>query len=188
MIKHAEPLTHAQTFLFPANLRRHYEKYTRFPGNYLVMGDAMCSFNPLYGQGMSVATLEALALRSALEREPSTRELWRKYFKSASKIIDTPWMIAAGSDFAFDGVTGPKPAGTGFVNWYLERVHRAAATDRRVCRAFFDVANLLAPAPTLFKPSIVARVWRECVVMRGPLAIESDRSITTRRNRMIETH
>ena len=188
VIKHAEPLTHAQTFLFPSNLRRHYEKYTRFPGNYLVMGDAMCSFNPLYGQGMSVATLEALALRSALEREPSTRELWRKYFKSASKIIDTPWMIAAGSDFAFDGVTGPKPAGTGFVNWYLERVHRAASTDRRVCRAFFDVANLLAPAPTLFTPSIVARVWRECVVMRGPLAIESDRSITTRRNRMIETH
>ena len=49
------------------------------------------------------------------------------------------------------------------MNWYLERVHQAASTNRHVCRAFFDVANLLAPAPTLFKPSIMARVWRECV-------------------------
>jgi hypothetical protein len=97
-------------------------------------------------------------------------------------------MIAAGSDFAFECVTGPKPRGTSAVNWYLDRVHQAASTDRHVCRAFFEVANLLSPAPTLFRPSILARVWRECVALRGPLAIESDRSITTRNQRMIETH
>ena len=74
------------------------------------------------------------------------------------------------------------------VNWYLDRVHQAASTDRHVCRAFFDVANLLEPAPSLFRPSILARVWRECVALRGPLAIESDRSTTTRSQRMIETH
>ena len=73
----------------------------------------------------------------------------------------------------------PQAARHVVVNWYLERVHKAASTDRRVCRAFFDVANLLAPAPSLFSPSILARVWRECVALRGPLAIESDRSITT---------
>ena len=188
MIKHAEPLTHAVTYSFPSNLRRRYERFTRFPGNYLVMGDALCSFNPLYGQGMSVATLEALALRDCLEHAPSVRDVWRPFFKAAGRIIDGPWMIAAGSDFAFEGVTGPEPRGTRFVNWYLDRVHKAASTDRHVCRAFFDVANLLAPAPSLFRPSIMARVWRECVAMRGPLVIESDRSITTRHERMIETH
>jgi 2-polyprenyl-6-methoxyphenol hydroxylase-like FAD-dependent oxidoreductase len=188
VIRHAEPLTDAVTFSFPANLRRRYESFTRFPGNYLVMGDALCSFNPLYGQGMSVATLEALALRDCLEQAPSVRDVWRSFFKSAGKIIDGPWTIAAGSDFAFEGVTGPRPAGNRIINWYLDHVHQAAATDRHVCRAFFDVANLLAPAPSLFRPSIVARVWRECVALRGPLAIESDRSVTTRRQRMIETH
>ena len=105
VIKHAEPLTQAVTYAFPSNLRRRYEALTRFPGNYLVMGDALCSFNPLYGQGMSVATLEALALRDALERVPSVRDVWRPFFKAAGKIIDGPWMIAAGSDFAFAGVT-----------------------------------------------------------------------------------
>ena len=85
-------------------------------------------------------------------------------------------------------MTGVQARGTSLINWYMSRVHKAAATDRHVCRAFFDVANLLAPAWTLFKPSILARVWRECVIMPGPLAIESDRSVTTRRHRMIETH
>jgi hypothetical protein len=97
-------------------------------------------------------------------------------------------MIAAGSDFAFEGVTGAKPRGTSAVNWYLDRVHQAASTDRRVCRAFFDVANLLSPASALFRPSILARVFRECVALGGPLAIESHRSVTTRRQRMLETH
>jgi len=188
VIKHAEPLTHAVTCAFPSSLRRRYEGLTRFPGNYLVMGDALCSFNPLYGQGMSVATLESLALRDCLEHGGPLRDLWRGFFKAAGKIIEGPWRIAAGSDFAFAGVTGAKPAGTSVVNWYLARVHQAASTDRHVCRAFFDVANLLAPASVLLRPSILARVFRECVARRGPLAIESDRSITTGRHRMIETH
>jgi 2-polyprenyl-6-methoxyphenol hydroxylase-like FAD-dependent oxidoreductase len=188
VIRHAEPLTHAVTYAFPSSVRRRYERLTKFPGNYLVMGDALCSFNPLYGQGMSVATLEALSLRDGLERAASVRDVWRPFFKDAGRILDGPWMGAAGSDFAFEGVTGPMPAGTRLVNWYFDRLHKAASTDRHVCRAFFEVTNLLAPASSLFRPSILARVWRECVALRGPLAIESDRSITTRRERMIETH
>jgi 2-polyprenyl-6-methoxyphenol hydroxylase-like FAD-dependent oxidoreductase len=188
VIKGAEALTPAVTFAFPSNLRRRYERLTRFPASYLVMGDALCSFNPLYGQGMSVATLEALALRDTLEAAPSVHDAWGPFFRAAGRVIDGPWTVAAGSDFAFDGVVGPKPRGTSAVNWYLDRVHRAASTDRRVCRAFFDVANMLAPAQTLFRPSIVARVWRACTVLEGPLAIESDRSVTTRRQKMIETH
>jgi len=188
VISHAEPLTHAVTYSFPSNLRRRYEALTAFPANYLVLGDALCSFNPLYGQGMSVATLEALALKDCLESAANAGDVWRAFFRAAGAIIDGPWTIAAGSDFAFEGVTGAKPRGTDAINWYLQRVHQAAATDREVCRAFFDVANLLKPAPTLFRPSILARVWRECVILNGPLTIESDRSITTRRHRMIETH
>jgi hypothetical protein len=74
------------------------------------------------------------------------------------------------------------------VNWYIGHVHAAAATDRTVCRAFFDVANLLAPATSLFRPSIIGRVLRARLALNGPLTIESDRSITTAHERMIETH
>jgi 2-polyprenyl-6-methoxyphenol hydroxylase-like FAD-dependent oxidoreductase len=163
VIRNAEPLTDAVTYRFPSNLRRRYEKLHRFPERLLVMGDAICSFNPIYGQGMSVTALEALALDACLRRGVTVDKLWRPFIREAAKIIETPWTIAAGSDFAFRGVTGSKPAGTAVVNWYLARVHRAASTDRFVCRAFFDVANLLAPATTLFHPRVVGRVIRGVV-------------------------
>jgi hypothetical protein len=89
--------------------------------------------------------------------------VWRPFIQKATSVIDTPWMIAAGSDFAFRGVTGQKPAGTDVVNWYLARVHGAASHDRVVCRTFFDVANLLAPATALFHPGIVRRVMKACL-------------------------
>jgi hypothetical protein len=137
---------------------------------------------------MSVATLEALALKECLDAASSPAEVWRAFFEKAGQIIDGPWTIAAGSDFAFEGVTGLQPPGTKFVNWYLGKVHAAASTNKYVCRAFFDVANLLAPATSLFRVGVVARVFRECVGLRSPLTIESDRSVTTRRHKMLETH
>ena len=110
----------------------------RFPGNYLVMGDALCSFNPALRAGHERRDTGVAGARgTASSRRPARRPL-AGFFKAAGKIIEGPWMIAAGSDFAFEGVTGAKPRGTSAVNWYLDRVHRAASTDRRVCRAFFE--------------------------------------------------
>ena len=183
VVKRAEPLTDPVKHAFPSNLRRRYERLKTFPGNYLVMGDAVCSFNPLYGQGMSVAALEALTLAECLRSAPNVEHLWQPFFKAAAKVIDTPWTIAAGSDFAYEGVSGPKPRGTDAVNWYLDRVHKAASRDQHVCRAFFDVANLLRPASTLFHPSIVTRVWRECWALRSPLAIGPDSALESRGRR-----
>jgi 2-polyprenyl-6-methoxyphenol hydroxylase-like FAD-dependent oxidoreductase len=185
LISRAEPLTDAVSFAFPSNLRRRYDRLTRFPKGFLVMGDALCSFNPLYGQGMSVATLEALALKDCLESASSTDGVWRPFFNAASRVIDGPWMIASGGDFAFEGVTGSRPFANGAINWYLERVHKAASTNRQVCRAFFDVANLLAPPPALFKPSIVARVTKECLL---PSASKAIGRLDSEQHRLVETH
>jgi hypothetical protein len=178
VISRAEPLSEAVAFAFPANLRRHYERLTRLPGRYIVLGDAVCSFNPFYGQGMSVAALEGLLLERCLDG--GTADIAPRFYREAKRIIDTPWMIAAGSDFAFAGVTGTKPAGTDATNWYLRHVHGAASTDRIVCRTFFDVANLLAPATALFSPRIVARValaqMRSEFGVRGPTSAVRVRS------------
>jgi hypothetical protein len=106
---------------------------------------------------MSVAALEGLALRDCLAA-PHDTPLWSLFFGAAARVVDTPWRIASGSDFAFDSVQGIKPPRTDLVNWYLARIHRAAASDPDVCRAFFDVANLLTPASSLFRPSVVLRV------------------------------
>jgi 2-polyprenyl-6-methoxyphenol hydroxylase-like FAD-dependent oxidoreductase len=168
VIKDAEPLTEAVTYAFPSNLRRRYERLRRFPGRYLVVGDAMCSFNPFYGQGMSVAALEAQALARTLDGAESLEDVWRPFFRTASRIVETPWTIAAGSDFAFPGVTGQPAPGTRAINAYLARVHRAASSDRNLCRTFFDVANMLKPATTLFRPTVVARVLRGSVWPSAP--------------------
>lgn len=172
VIARAEPLSDAVAFAFPANVRRRYERLRRFPHGYLVVGDALCSFNPIYGQGMSVAALEGLALADTIASWPTTDGLAFRFFERAAAIIDGPWTIAASGDFAFEGVTGSRPLGTSVINWYLNHVHHAAATDRGVCAAFFDVANLVAPPTRLFAPSIAARVlataWQHSKAARRP--------------------
>lgn len=170
VIATAEPLTDPVAFAFPANVRHRYERLRRFPGGYLVVGDALCSFNPIYGQGMSVAALEGLALAETIARWPTTDGLAGRFFARAAAIIDGPWTIAAAGDFAFEGVSGTRPLGTSTINWYLNHVHRVAATDHDVCRTFFDVANLAVPPTRLFAASIAARVlasaWRNMAIRR----------------------
>ena len=164
VLRHAEPLGDVATFGFPSSVRRRYERLKRFPSGLLVLGDAICSVNPIYGHGMSLAVLQALALRDSLESRTPLDRLWQPYFAAAASVIDGAWTIAAGADFAFRGVIGSRPAGVDAINRYISFVHRAASIDRVVCRKFFDVANLLAPASTLMRPGIVARVARACLL------------------------
>jgi 2-polyprenyl-6-methoxyphenol hydroxylase-like FAD-dependent oxidoreductase len=139
---------------FPYSQRRHYERLKQFPSGFLVMGDALASFNPVYGQGMTVAACEALALRRALNGP----HLSRSFFKAAAKVIDTPWQIAVGADLAIASVQGERSASVRFVNTYLARVFRAAEHDACVAGAFLKVTHMLASPASLFHPMIAARV------------------------------
>lgn len=65
---------------------------------FVVLGDAMCTFNPIYGQGMTVAAAEALVLRDCLRR--GTQRLGRRFARRAAKVVDIPWDIAVGGDCA----------------------------------------------------------------------------------------
>ena len=156
LVTSARPLTEIAAFRFPANQRRFYEKMKRFPRGYLVMGDAVCSFNPIYGQGMSVAATEARALEESLAG--SLDDLASRFYARVRKIIDIPWLIATGEDLRFPQVEGQRPPGSGVVNRYLERVHAVASEDPAVCRKFFDVLNLLAAPTSLMAPSVAWRV------------------------------
>ncbi len=124
------------------NLRRRYERLARFPNNYLVFGDAVCSFNPVYGQGMTVAAQEAVLLREAVRA--GTADLARRFFTAASAVIDTPWDIAVGNDLRHPQVHGPRPVKVTFINWYIGKLHHAAQHDGVLAGAFLRVANLEA--------------------------------------------
>jgi 2-polyprenyl-6-methoxyphenol hydroxylase-like FAD-dependent oxidoreductase len=156
VIKDAEPLGEPVPYKFPANLRRHYEKLARFPGGYLVLGDALCSFNPIYGQGMTVAALEAAALGKCLANGSS--QLAQRFFAEASKIIDISWSAAVGNDLSYPEVEGPRTPLVRFLNWYISKLHIAAHNDAQVSIAFLKVINMVAPPPTMLQPHIVWRV------------------------------
>jgi 2-polyprenyl-6-methoxyphenol hydroxylase-like FAD-dependent oxidoreductase len=150
------------SYRFPANQRHHYERMKRFPEGYVVIGDAICSFNPVYGQGMSASALESVALGEALAAgaRNGDRGLARRFFRRASKIADMPWTVATGEDLRYPEVEGERPRLHGLLNRYLERVHHAATRDVVVSRKFFDVAALLAPPPSLMAPGVMWRVFR----------------------------
>jgi 2-polyprenyl-6-methoxyphenol hydroxylase-like FAD-dependent oxidoreductase len=162
MLAGREPSGEIISYRYPANRRRHYEKAVEFPAGYLVIGDAFCSFNPVYGQGMSVAAMEAKALDECLAAGDAA--LAKRFFARASKLVDSPWTIATGEDMKYPQVEGARPPGFKLVNGYMARAHRACTKDPVVLRQFFNVANLLAPPTSMMSPKVA---WRVAVGGRG---------------------
>ena len=160
LVSKLEPLSEIMSHRLPSSLRRHYEHMQRFPGGYLVLGDAVCSFNPVYGQGMTSAAMQAEALDKLLAERHTLNALAPVYFKHIAKIVDIPWQMATGEDFRFAETEGKKPAGTDFVNAYGARVHRATHHDPVVLGEFLKVMNLVQPPASLFHPRVVWRVLR----------------------------
>ncbi|MCW3844946.1 FAD-binding monooxygenase, partial [Micromonospora yasonensis] len=130
----------------------------RLPEGFLAVADAVCSFNPAYGQGMTVAAAEAMVLRDCLRQ--GRRNLPRRFFAAAAKVVDVPWDMAVGADLRHPAVVGPRSRRTRFLNGYVARLHAAAPRHPVVGRRFLSVANLMTPPPGLFAPGIVARVLR----------------------------
>jgi 2-polyprenyl-6-methoxyphenol hydroxylase-like FAD-dependent oxidoreductase len=152
------PLGPLVSYRFPANRHCHYEALKDFPAGYLVAGDAVCSFNPIYGQGMSVAVSEAQALDRCLAA--GTGDLARRYFREVARLVASPWAIATGEDYRYPQVEGRRPPGFDIVSRYMARAHRVAGTDPVVLKRFFEVASLLAPPPAMMAPAIAWRVLR----------------------------
>lgn len=146
-------------YRFPACTRHRYDKLKDHPAGLVSLGDAVASFNPIYGQGMSVAAQEALALHRALV-DRGLDDLAETFYARIDKIVDNAWKIAAGGDFQFAQTTGAKPRGADLLNRYVARLHRKAHTDGRLADAFARVAMLEQPPTSLVRPSIAWRVLR----------------------------
>ena len=157
-IRDAEPLDDPVGFRFPASVRHRYERLDRFPAGLLVLGDAVASFNPIYGQGMSVAALEALTLGHHLERGITPPP--RRWFRDLARLVDVPWAMAAGGDLAFPGVQGHRTPKVRLVSGYLTRLQAAAGHDPHLASAFIRVAGLVTPPQSLLHPGVVLRVLR----------------------------
>jgi 2-polyprenyl-6-methoxyphenol hydroxylase-like FAD-dependent oxidoreductase len=157
VLRRAEPLTDVLNHRLPSSRRKRYEKVKRVPAGFLALGDSICSFNPIYGQGMTCAVQQAVVLDECLARHDNDDRLVRAFYERAAKVIEAPWTIAVGADFAYPECTGPKPPGTDFVNRYLKRVLLAAQVSPEVNTTLIRVQNLLAPPSVLMRPSFVLK-------------------------------
>lgn len=144
---------------FPSNLRRRYEELERFPEGLVVVGDGIASFNPIYGQGMSVAAFEAVQLHHTLATDENER-LALRFFDRVEETVDVAWNLAVGSDHQFPQTKGPKPRGTDLLNWYLSRYLRKAHTDGELWDRFFGVQMMETPPTALLRPDVVWRVFK----------------------------
>jgi 2-polyprenyl-6-methoxyphenol hydroxylase-like FAD-dependent oxidoreductase len=154
----ATPLADLTRYRFPSNRWRRYDKLTRIPDGLLVIGDALCNFNPLYGQGMTVAAIEALVLRDCLQ--DGDRNLPRRFFRRSAKDIRVAWRAAVNSDLALPQIAGRRPASIRMSNAYLERVLVAAETDPAVVQQFLRTLNMIDPFTHLLRPSMALRVLK----------------------------
>lgn len=155
-IRAAEPLGEVCHYRVPSNRWRRYDRMARLPQGLLVVGDAICSFNPIYGQGMTVAAIEALVLRDCLAR--GEWDLPWRFFRAAAKPIRVAWHTAVGSDLALPEVVGHRPLSIRISNAYLNWVLAAVEIDPDVAGRFARVTGMIDPPSRLLRPGSVANV------------------------------
>ncbi len=140
----------------PSSQWRRYDKMPRLPDGLLVCGDAICSFNPIYGQGMTVAALEAATLQKCLRGGGS--DLSRRYFRASAKAIGVAWLMAAGSDLTFPEVTGRRSGWMRIAARFLDWALTACESDLVVAVRFFKVNGLICSPIRLLQPAFICRV------------------------------
>ena len=163
VLRAATPVGAPVAFRFPAYVRHRYDRMRRLPAGLLVAGDATCGFNPVYGQGMSVAAMNAAALAEELGHgaEPDPY----RYFQAVAQSLEAPWRLAVGADLALPEVTGPALPASPLTPDYLRRLQLAATEDADIAAALVRVTSLVEPPPTLLRPELVDRVERARVAV-----------------------
>ena len=158
-IKEAEPVTPIAVYNYPACHRQHYERMKRFPEGLLIAGDALCSFDPVYGQGMTVAALEAEALDTYFRRHSSVDihapGFARGMHKRFVKVTMVPWLLATGEDFRYAETAGKRMFGQSLMHWYVGRFFAFTAVDQFICRCFYEMLTMMKPPTIVVHPRVL---------------------------------
>ena len=169
-LKGAEPISQPYGYRGTSSRWRHYEKLERWPERYVVLGDAFCGFNPIYGQGMSVAAMSAAALAKHVERGDGNLDgVARSTLSEISRITQGVWLLATSADLEWPDTQG-RPMGNSpadhFGRWYVDKLLNATAFDKEVRLAFLAVNQLVKPTVALFAPGIFLRVMKQSILKR----------------------
>jgi len=167
ILEDSVPLSETSTLRFHSSIRRHYHRMRHFPKGLLVCGDALASFNPTFGQGITVAAKQAVLLRDLCGRV-ALAELGRVFLQRTAPLVDVAWSAAVGRTLLYPGVIGRPTLKMRIANAYLPRVIARAHDDVDVATALLEVLHLLTPPERLFAPSMMRRVVAEKLPERPP--------------------
>jgi 2-polyprenyl-6-methoxyphenol hydroxylase-like FAD-dependent oxidoreductase len=158
-VKDAEPVSEVALHRFPSNRRRHFERLHALPDGVVVLGDAACSFNPVYAQGMATSALGAEALDTLLDVESGSARpgFSRRFQARLARVTDSPWLLATGEDFRSPKAEGPRPAFMPLLGWYTARVHELTWRDPFAAKRFLEVMHLVRKPSALFHPRVAVR-------------------------------
>ncbi len=175
ILKDAQPAGDVALYKFPSHQRRHYERMARLPESFVIVGDSHCSFNPIYGQGMTTAAIGALTLGGCLSEQRrsyggSILGLSRRFQARVARETDVPWSMAMSEDLRYPEIEAHRPAGYALMKWYLGKVHLAAARDREVALHFLRAMHMVEPPTRLLRPALMARVLAGGRAHEGPPA------------------
>ncbi|HEX6255643.1 MAG TPA: hypothetical protein VFZ70_07490 [Euzebyales bacterium] len=157
LVDGAEPVSQPSTGAFPTYLRRHYERLPRLPDGFVVLGDAVCSFNPLYAQGMSMALREAALLGGVIDRH-GTDGVGAAFLRQATPMIDAAWAIATSADLGHPEILERRTVAWRLLNRWFGRLLRVAHHDPAVANTYLRVISQVAPMQAILHPRIVWRV------------------------------
>ncbi|WP_246277247.1 hypothetical protein [Neobacillus endophyticus] len=136
------------------------DKVKKLPDGLLIMGDSICRLDPVFGQGMSKAILEALALKELLHGpNQSFRKIITQFYKQSAKIISPIWNMVITEDFRYRETMGKKPIGLSFQQWYAKNIFILSSKNQEIYDSFIRVMNLISPASILMKPKILRSVF-----------------------------
>jgi len=154
----AQPLGEHATMRFPSSIRRYYERLRRFPDGLVVVGDAVASFNPTFGQGITVAAKQAVLLRQLAAR--GAKVAGRDFARRAARIVDVAWVASTARLISYPGAAGRRTLKMRVAQRYLPRVIARAHEDPVVAGALLRAMQFLAPPGHLFSWPILSRILR----------------------------
>ena len=157
---HGELIGDVITYHQADSRRRDYDDLERIPAGLIVAGDAVASFNPVYGQGMTSATLHASCLSAYLRSGAPLDQPARAYFDDVRVVVDAAWQVSTFADLALPHVDGPYPRGYRLTKWFSGLIYQATARDPRINLQFNRVTTMLDHPSALARPETLLRALR----------------------------
>lgn len=141
--------------------RRDFHRVDRFPAGLVAAGDAVASFNPIYGQGMTSAALHASCLSAYLRSGPTPHaEPARAYFDQVRVIVDAAWQLSTFADLDLPHVDCPYPRGYRLIKWFSDLLFQASMTDGMINDRLAAVTAMAEHPYALARPSTLLRALR----------------------------